>query len=207
MTTLLIPEMNFTCNASVVGFIVSGRNLSDGLHSRVQIWRMISSQSSGRYYQVGNVLIHDGACVAMQEIVGDTYLCILHNNFRVSVQPGDILGLELPATDSDEILFTDGGPINYIFRHSNQLDSNTNLSLNGSSTVQQLPQIIFNLTSGKKLFCPHFFYNFTIIPIIIVGTVDMGIVKVGMLPFYITFSSLLKWISQSNQWTSDAFTI
>ena len=146
MTTLLIPEMNFTCTASVVGFIVSGRGLSNGPHSRIQFWR----ESFGSYYQVGNVPIHDGACVAMQRIVGDTYLCILHENLQVSVQPGDLLGLELPATDSDEILFTNRGPTNYIFRHSNQLDSNTNLSLNGgSATTQQLPQIIFNLTSGK----------------------------------------------------------
>ena len=150
MITLLIPEMNFTCTASVVGFIVSGRDLSDGPHSRVQIWRKSSSQSSGSYYQVGSVSIHGGACVAIQRIVDNTYLCILQNNFQVSVQPGDILGLELPATDSDDILFTNQGPVNYIFRHSNQLDSNTNLSLNGSSaTAQQLPQIIFNLTSGK----------------------------------------------------------
>ena len=149
MTTLLIPEMNFTCTASVVGFIVSERNSSDGPHSQVKIWRKSSSQNSGSYYQVGNVPIHDGSCVAMQEIVGDTCLCILHENLQVSVQPGDILGLELPATDSDEILFTNRGATNYIFRHSNQLDSNTNLSLNGSSaTAQQLPQIIFNLTSG-----------------------------------------------------------
>ena len=153
MTTLLIPEMNFTCTASVVGFIVSGRNLNDGLHSRVQIWRKSSSQSSGSYYQVTSVPIHvhDDTCVAMQEIASDTYLCILHENFRVSVQPGDILGLELPATSSDEIFFTNRGPTNYIFRHSNQLNSNTNLFLtNGSSTAQQLPQIIFNLTSGKS---------------------------------------------------------
>ena len=149
MTTLLIPEMNFTCTASVVGFIVSGRNLGNGPHSRVQIWR----ESSGSYYQVGlSISIHEGACVAMQRIVGDTHWCLLHENLQVSnsVQPGDILGLELPATNSDEVLFINGGPTNYIFRHPNQLDSNTNLSLNGRATAQQLPQIIFNLTSGTN---------------------------------------------------------
>ena len=150
MTTLLIPEMNFTCNTSVVGLIVSGTDLNNDPHSQVQIWRKSSSQSSGSYYQVGSVPIHDDTCVAMQEIASDTYWCILHDNFRVSVQPEDILGLELPATDDDEIFFINRGPTNYIFRHSNRLDSDTNLSLNGSSaTTQQLPQIIFNLTSGK----------------------------------------------------------
>jgi hypothetical protein len=152
MTTLIIPEMNFTCTASVVGFAVSGRNLSDGPHARVQIWRKKNiSHSSESYCTVGSFSIHDSVCVATQRIVGDTYLCILRKNFRVSVQPGDLLGLELPATDSDEILFTNRGPTNYIFRHSNQLDSSINLSLNASSaTAQQLPQIIFNLTSGKS---------------------------------------------------------
>jgi hypothetical protein len=148
MTTLLIPEMNFTCTASVVGFIVSGRNLGNGPHARVQIWRKSISPSSGSYYQVGSVSIHDDACVAMQEVVDDTHWCILQDTIRVSVQSGDILGLELPATDSDEIFFTNRGPINYIFRNSNQLDSITNLSLNGSSTAQQLPQIVVNLMSG-----------------------------------------------------------
>ena len=153
MTTLLIPEMNFTCNASIVGFAVAGRNLSDDPHSRVQIWRKNSSRSS--YYQVGNfnVALHGGVCVASGPIVGDTFWCILRDNFQVAVEPGDILGLELPATDSDEILFTRGGPMNYIFKHRypNQLDTNINLSHNRSSTAQQLPQIIFNFTSGKTI--------------------------------------------------------
>ena len=139
---LLIPEMNFTCSASIVGFIVAGRNSGDIPHLRVQIWR---KNRSSMYYQVGQFSAHDGVCA----IVGYTYLCILQDSFQVSVQPGDILGLELPATDSDEILFTNGGPTNYIFKHPSQLDSNTKLSLNGSSTAQQLPQIVFNLTSGK----------------------------------------------------------
>ena len=149
ITLRLIPEMNFTCTASVVGLIVSGRDLGGSPHSRVQIWRKSASisQSFGRYYKVGNVPVHDGSCVAMREIVGDTHWCILQDNFRVSVQPGDILGLELPATNSDEVLFTNGGPTNYIFNHS---ESSIPFLINGSSaTVQQLPQIIFNLASGK----------------------------------------------------------
>ena len=150
MTTLLIPEMNFRCTASIVGFIVAGRDSDVIPHSRVQIWR---KNASGMYYQVGNFSAHDGVCVAVQATVGHTYknLCILQDNFRVSVQPGDILGLELPAIDSNEILFTNEGPTNYIFKHPNQLDSNINPSLNGSSTAQQLPQIIFNLSSGSQL--------------------------------------------------------
>ena len=145
MTTLLIPEMNFTCNAKIIGFTVAGRSLSP--YSHIQIWR---KKNSSMYYKVEDFSVHGDVCVAMQTRVGNTFLCILQDNFQVSVQPGDILGLELPATDSDEILFTNGGPTNYIFNHWSQMDYNINLSLsNGSSTAQQLPQIIFNLTSGK----------------------------------------------------------
>ena len=131
---------------------MAGRNLSDEPHSQVQIWHKNSSPSSSIYYQVGkfNISLRDGVCVATGAIVGDTFWCILHDNFSVPVQQGDIFGLELPATDSDEILFTSGGPMNYIFKHPNQLDSYIyiNLSHNRSSTAQQLPQIMFNLTSG-----------------------------------------------------------
>ena len=149
MTTLLIPEMNFTCNTSIIiGFIVAGRDLGNTPHSRVQIWR---KNYSSLYYRVGAVSVHEDVCVAMQEIADDTFLCILQDNSRIPVQPEDILGLELPATENDKILFTNGGPTNYIFKHPDQLDTNINLSLNRGSIAQQLPQIIFNLTSGK----PH----------------------------------------------------
>ena len=138
--------MNFTCSTSIVGFTVAGRNLNHEPHSHVQIWR---KSSFAVYYPVGNFFIHGGVCVAAGIIVGGTFWCILHNNFSVPVQPGDILGLELPATDSDEILFsTSGGPMNYIFRHPSHLDSIINLSHNRSSTAKQLPQIMFDLTSG-----------------------------------------------------------
>ena len=127
---------------------MAGRNLRDESHSRVQIWRKNSSQNSALYHPVGTFSVHNSVCVAGGLIVGDTFWCILHDNFRILVQPGDSLGLELPATDGDKILFTSGGPMNYIFKHPNQLDSIINLSHNRSLTAQQLPQIMFNLSSG-----------------------------------------------------------
>ena len=127
---------------------MAGRRLDTWPHSKIQIWRKNNdSQNSYVYYWMGNVPVQN--YYVCKDIVGDTFWCILQDNFRVSVQPGDILGLELPATHNGEILFTSGGPTNYIFKHPNQLDPNTNLFLNGSSVAQQLPQIIFNLTSGK----------------------------------------------------------
>ena len=149
ITTLLIPEMNFTCNATIVGFIVAGSDLNSGPHSQVQIWR---KNNSAVYYQVGNFSVDTAGgntvCMAERAIVGNTRWCTLRNNLLVSVQPGDIFGLELPSTNDDEIFFTSGGPVNYVF--GCRLNSNANLSNNGSYTIaQQLPQIVLNLTSGK----------------------------------------------------------
>ena len=153
ITTLLIPEMNFTCDATIVGFIVAGANLNNGPHSQVQIWRKNNSQNLAVYYKVGNFSVDTAGsgstvCVASAEgiIVGSTRWCVLRNNLQVSVQPGDVIGLELPSTNNDEIFFTGGGPENYIFEHL--LDFDVNLS-NNDSNAQQLPQIVFNLTLGK----------------------------------------------------------
>ena len=156
VTTLLIPEMNFTCNASIIGFIVAGRNLNSGSHSQIQIWRKNNSQNSV-YYKVGSVYVNtvnsnDGVCVA-KRIVGPTYWCIL--NDQLLVQPGDILGLELPD-NNNEIFFTKGGPENYVFQ--GQLEFDVTLSNDNDSSytyVRQLPQISLNFTSGKiiKLLC------------------------------------------------------
>ena len=124
ITTLLIPEMNFTCNASIVGFALAGRNFSNGSNNfQIQIWRKNSSHNSTTYYQVGHsvsvIVPYSGAsggvCLAAKRIVRNSFWCILHENYRVLVQPGDILGLELLRTNDDEIWFTSGGPVNYKF--------------------------------------------------------------------------------------------
>ena len=159
-TTLLIPEMNFTCNASIVGFTLAGRNLSNNF--QIQIWRKNSFHNSTVYYQVGHsvsvIVLSEDVCLAVQNIVGNTFWCILRDHYQVSVQPGDILGLELPRTDDDGIWFTNGGPVNYEFDNQLDPDPNRSITVNLSSDgtpsyslniTQQLPQIIFNLTSGR----------------------------------------------------------
>ena len=154
VTTLLIPEMNFTCNASIVGFIVTGENLYRQPYSKIQIWR---NQTSA-YYQVGSGISMNfdssGPCVASRAYKGRLLWCILRDTFKISIQPDDILGIELPATADDvEIFFTRGGPVNYVFEHQISSSSSVNLSSHGnSSQVKQLPQIVFNLTSGEALF-------------------------------------------------------
>ena len=144
--------MNFTCSATIFGFIVAGRQLNTQPDAKIQIWRQMS-QSSLYYKSRPDIPIkfNDAAvCIYQNNYINSNLReCILNDAFRASVQPGDILGLELPMTDmpNREIFFTNGGPLNYIFESNLQ----SPVFLNNSQVQeQQLPQIIFNLTSGKN---------------------------------------------------------
>ena len=158
--TILIPDMNFTCNATIAGFTFAGINRQMGQQDPViQIWRESYSQpqnGSTVYYKTGLAIpvnnseetCDDGS----PKIASQTYWCILKKDFRVSVQPGDILGLELPHIDYDDfdIFFAEEGPMNYIFQRL--LNSTTELSTNHQTFKAQLPQITFNLTSGTNYY-------------------------------------------------------
>ena len=148
--------MKFNCNATIFGFIVAGQMLSPSPHAKIQIWREISNNV---YEVVTEININfntsqqdkERVCVHTRSAISGAVWCVLDDAHRVRVQPGDILGLELPKTDTDaasEILFLDGGPDNYVY--SGQLNSSVNLRNETLfSKVEQLPQIVFNLTSGK----------------------------------------------------------
>ena len=154
--TRIIPEMTFTCNATIFGFTVAGQQLYQSPHAKIQIWRKVSDYE---YEIVSEINVYTNAstrnenrvCVHTRPAIRAVVWCVLTDDSHVTVQPGDILGLELPAVNS-EVYFADRGPTNYVF--SGRVNSTINL-LNDNDTemskVQQLPQIIFNLTSG--MFC------------------------------------------------------
>ena len=160
--TILIPDMNFTCNAKIAGFTFAGINRRNMGHQDpvIQIWQESSTQleTGGTiYHKMGPAIAINaskdvGACDdGLPEITTGSriYLCILRKDFQVSVQPGDILGLGLPPTNDDDfdITFIKGGPDNYIFLQ--QVNSTVDLSLSNHQSLRaQLPQITFRLTSG-----------------------------------------------------------
>ena len=155
--TVLIPEMNFTCynETRLSGFSFAIINPNQGKKDpKIQIWQQDSSRF--RVYQKldQDITVHgpgnDSRQVCMDgafKIASRTYHCILQSDFQLLVQHGDILGLEIPSTDYDdiELLFTNGGPTNYIFNQ--QLGSDVDLS-DRSYEVRQLPQLSFSFTSG-----------------------------------------------------------
>jgi hypothetical protein len=142
--TILIPDMKFTYNATIAGFIVAGTNFNEEPQYEIQIWRQNSSQP-GAYYKVQPVIVVNGTvgCVSRVSVVENNITFCILKSMAVSVQPDDFLGLEI-KNDSSEIYFTSGGPKNYVF--SGPLNSSVELTNN--SVIQQQPQITFNLTSG-----------------------------------------------------------
>ena len=155
--TILIPDMNFTCNGTLAGLSFTAINRHQGIQDpKVQLWRRNISQS-GIYYSVGPAIavnFSETVCAdGLVKIASRTYWCIFKEAFQVAVLSGDILGLELPpAVDNDvDLLFTrgSGGPTNYLFHH--KLNSTVANLSRSDSIVQQLPQITFSLTSGSYL--------------------------------------------------------
>ena len=110
------------------------------------------SESLGYYKVESNIEINTKSILG--DVCSDTNTvitkrivwCIFNDDLQVSVQPGDILGLELHKND---IHFMTGVFKNYIFE--GQLRSNITLLNDTNVTItQQIPQIAFNLTSGNE---------------------------------------------------------
>ena len=144
--------MSLTCSATIFGFTVAGKQLNTQPDVKIQIWRQMS-QSSLYYKCSPDIPINtNDVCTHHNSYFNyNLHQCILDDAFRASVQPGDILGLELPVTDesNSEIFFTIGGPLNYMF--SSNVHSPVLLS-DSQVQEQQLPEITFNLTSGKNVY-------------------------------------------------------
>ncbi len=132
---------------------MTGINRNNGRQDpMIQIWRENISQPAV-YYKTGpaiavNISQTDGACDdGLPKIASKTFWCILKKEYQVLIQPGDILGFEMPPIEDDDfdILFTRGGPMNYIFQ---DIPNSTVELSNHQALKSQLPQITFSFTSG-----------------------------------------------------------
>ena len=141
-TTRIIPDMNFTCSGTVVQWIAVAdiRDPNAPHNAMLDIWRE-NSNEPGTYNRVGRIEL--GIC-GSEEILGMKIFskCILPQNERVSVQPGDVVGVELPRRDEYRFRFFhlhnySGAPVNYVF---NGQFSTVTLS-QANSTAQDQPLI------------------------------------------------------------------
>ena len=143
--TRIIPEMNFTCSGTVTHWRAAGEFRTGGnaeINSVLSIWR---EKSGGTYDRVDGIeLGRCGSGVQATLVTGmsNIYKCTLPESERVSVQPGDIVGIELPSDNRAKFrLYFDSsssGPTNYVF---NGHDSMFSLSQASSTRIQDQPQI------------------------------------------------------------------
>jgi hypothetical protein len=152
ITTRLFPELKFGCSGKIVRFMVDVVHRNGQQSPKIQIWRPNDTQLQNIYYKTGQeVPIVDSIDVCLRSLRSNdgVFRCTLNDAYQVSVQPGDILGLELPSEidDNFDIVFTEHGPENYMFEGS--LTSPANLSEH-STVTNYMPQINFTVMLGKK---------------------------------------------------------
>ena len=155
--------MNFACNGTVTGYTAVLRDWTprrDQLqYPKIQVWRKNTSQfGSYVYYKTSpDIAIDSALCVnGLTQLVtsGREVLHCNLNQITVSVQVGDILGLELPPENNDDIRLAfakiNSGPINYVFDRSESQDSYYAL-WRRNRVVRELPQITLEIGLGKLI--------------------------------------------------------
>ena len=148
--------MTLTCNGTLVGVRVSGEPNSGSEVPRVLIWRKNTSAGGEIYYKVEpEIVLNILTCCgeAVRETSDNMYEIRLPvESQQVSVQPGDLLGLQLPPrNDSNfDLYFTTGGPVNFNFvgRIGSSIDLSTD-DVRWTRNVTQLPQISIMIVLGK----------------------------------------------------------
>ena len=134
--------MNFTCTGTVTHWKAAGVIDTEGNNNNVlSIWRERSGEP-GTYDRMhrGIELGICGSGVEASLVMSNIYECTLPQSERVSVQPGDVVGIELPRRNQAgfRLHFNAGGPINYEF---DGLVSPAILSQAQGSMVRDQPQI------------------------------------------------------------------
>ena len=134
-------------------FIVAVWDTSGSQNPKIQIWREDKTWP-GLYHKISsNVQIQRSNPPCYQRTYSSSiFHCTLREDFRISVQPGDFLGLEIPSRDNDDdlvIRFRAGGPTNLVFE--GQLGSTVDLFIQPHTITNHEPQITFLVVLGKIL--------------------------------------------------------
>ena len=141
--------MNFVCNGTIIGLRVAvSTDGGDQYCPVIQVWRPTADHS--HYYQAGaGIAINSAACLGgLKEEFKGVFHCDLNDNMTVSVQPGDVLGLDLPPANPSLYFATVIDlPKAYVFQRnvSYPVVLCDNLMVNKS-----LPQINIQVVPGKS---------------------------------------------------------
>jgi hypothetical protein len=153
----MFPEMKFGCFGTIVRFTAAVWDSSPWPYGwrdpKIQIWREDKTQP-GLYHKISsNVQIQRSNPPCYQRNYSDSiFQCTLREDFCISVQPGDFLGLEIPSINNDDLVihFKAGGPTNLVFQ--GQLGSTVDLFTEPHNITNYEPQITFLVVLGKKFF-------------------------------------------------------
>jgi hypothetical protein len=100
--TRLLFSVNFICPGTIVGWTVAGRRGEGTRYPKLQVWREDSSRRG--YYdkqdQDIQVDAQGSACELITQTCDQIFQCRLKATNRITVQRGDILGVELPTFTS-----------------------------------------------------------------------------------------------------------
>ena len=157
MITRLFPELKFGCFGTIVRVIAAVRSSPQGSQDpKIQIWREDKTHP-GLYHKISSVIQirqSNPQCDDNQgTIMNDVLQCILREDLRISVQPGDFLGLEIPSYLEDDLIiyFKAGGPTNLVFQ--GQLGSTVDLFSESHTITNLEPQVTFLVVLGKNVSC------------------------------------------------------
>ncbi len=158
VTTWLFPDLRFGCSGTIVRMIVAVVNRGGRGVPKIQIWRENENQYGVYCKAYPDIPIIDNSSVCVRHrLSGGRFRCTLSDHYQLSVQSGDILGLELPPRNDDDfdIYFTPGGPTSYIFE--GKLDSTVNISEATYNKSNYLPQISLVVTLGMTQLKLHIY--------------------------------------------------
>ena len=156
VTTRLFPDLKFGCFGTIVGVIVTVADHNKRQNPKIQIWRENKTQL-GLYHKIGSDLPlnrSDPGPPCYQHTYNNRILkCILNESHRISVQPGDFLGLEIPPRNKDDLViyFKGGGPINLVFQHPLSSMHMVNRFTDPHCVTRDEPQITFLVVLGEEM--------------------------------------------------------
>ena len=151
----LIPDMNFTCSGAIKMVTVTGMLKRGGQRKpiKLQTWRPGNATEYGRYHQVNSIELPSNVCkmdklkkmmFQQTDIQFSEYVCVLKNDVQMLVEPGDILGLEIPTKPNANFelySLTESGLTNYIFERTHDLQLSTIDLCNRTNETTVLPLV------------------------------------------------------------------
>ena len=139
--TRLLFSVNFTCPGTIVGWTVAGRKREGLQYPKLQVWRENSSLTDYYNKQGQDIQVdaEGSACELITQTCGQIFQCRLTAANRVSVQRGDILGVELPPMTSSsgfDLFFISAPNVqnHYVFRR--QLSSSVRIESEAGNSFQ-----------------------------------------------------------------------